>query len=274
MESRRGRCPRCRGGLGQVTASASDGWLSVGVRLFRVKFDLQKALAEVSIIVLGVLIAFGVNSWNSRRIDRNIEAEYLARLADDARQNAKLAVLLNEALNRKNALLDQLARVGKDPWKLSPSDTVAEITALGAATDLGWVFPTFRTTTFDEMRSTGRLSLIEDVALRTALREYDVDLRETVQRIDARRTGFPALVYSLLRPGQMVERADLNSALKPIATEDASLDDRVLTTLASDRFEGLLNAERNFSDFAIQLVKPLKQESEQLAATLDDALNH
>jgi hypothetical protein len=246
----------------------------VGVRLFRVKFDLQKALAEVSIIVLGVLIAFGVNSWNSRRIDRNIEAEYLARLADDARQNAKLATLLNEALNRKNAMLDQLARVGKDPWKLSPSDTVAEITALGASTEFGWVFPEFRTATFDEMRSTGRLSLVEDVALRTALTEYDVDLRGTVLRIDARRTGFPALVYSLLRPGQMVERADLGSPSEPIATEDASLDDRVLATLASDKFEGLLNAERNFSDYAIELVKQRKQQSERMASTLDDALNH
>ena len=49
------------------------------------------------------------------------------------------------------------------------------------------------------------LSVIEDVALRTALTEHDVDLRETVQRIDARRTGFPALVYFLLRPGEMVE---------------------------------------------------------------------
>jgi hypothetical protein len=246
----------------------------VGVRLFRVKFDLRKALVEVGIIVLGVLIAFGVNSWNSRRIDRNIEAEYLARLAGDARQNAKLATLLTEALNRKNALLDQLARIGKGPWQSSPGDAVAEITALGASTDLGWVFPTFRTATFDEMRSTGRLSLIEDVALRTALTEYDVDLRETVQRIDARRTGFPALVYSLLRPGQMVERADLDSTLEPVATEEASLDDRVLATLASDSFEGFLNAERNFSDFAIELVKQRKQQSERIASTLDNALNH
>jgi hypothetical protein len=71
----------------------------------------------------------------------------------------------------------------------------------------------------------------------------------------------------------MVERADLNSALEPVATEEASLDDRVLAILASDEFEGLLNAERNFADFANELVKQRKQQSEQMASTLDDALN-
>jgi hypothetical protein len=235
-------------------------------------FDLQKALTEVVIIVLGVLIALGVNSWNSRRIDRSIEAEYLARLADDAAHNAELASLLNEALKRKDALLDQLDKVGKEPRKSNPSDVVAEIVALGASTDLGWVFPTFRTSTFDEMRSTGRLSLVEDVELRATLTEYDVDLRETALRIDARRTGFPALIYSLLRPEQMVERTDLNSALRPIATEEARLDDRVLAALASDQFEGLLNAERNFARFATKLVQQRQQQSEQMASQLNNAL--
>jgi hypothetical protein len=232
------------------------------------KVDLKKALSEIVIIVLGVLIALGVNSWNSRRIDRNVEAEYLARLADDAAHNAALASLLNEALERKEALLTQLAKIGQEPQQSNPSDVVAEIVALGASTDLGWVFPTFRTSTFDEMRSTGRLSLVEDVNLRAALTEYDVDLRETALRIDARRTGFPRLVYSLLRPEQMVERADLNSVLEPIATEEAKLDDRVLAALASDEFEGLLNAERNFAKFAMELVQQRKQQSEQMASRL------
>ena len=49
---------------------------------------------------------------------------------------------------------------------------------------------------------------------------------------------------------------------------------RVLATLVSDKFEGLLNAERNCSDFAIELVRQRKQQSEQVALTLDDALNH
>ena len=182
-----------------------------------VTIDPQKALAEVVIIVLGVLIAFGVNSWNGRRIDRNMEAEYLGRLADDARQNAELATLIDEALEQKGALLAQLDTGRNQQWTSSPDSVIAEIVALGASTDLGWVFPTFRATTFDELRSTGRLSLVEDVGLRAALTSYDVDLRESVMRIDARRTGFPAFVYALLRPEQMLERADLDSALDPIA---------------------------------------------------------
>ncbi len=72
----------------------------------------------------------------------------------------------------------------------------------------------------------------------------------------------------------MVERADLNSVLGPIATEEASLDDRVLAALASDEFEGLLNAERNFAKVAMGPVQQRKQQSEQMASKLASVLKN
>lgn len=45
--------------------------------------DIRRFVAEVLIIVLGVLIALAVNNWNSNRIDRNLEAQYPVRLMED-----------------------------------------------------------------------------------------------------------------------------------------------------------------------------------------------
>ena len=46
---------------------------------------LRKALLEFAVIVLGVLVALGVDQWNGSRQDRARETDYLGRLAADLR---------------------------------------------------------------------------------------------------------------------------------------------------------------------------------------------
>ena len=111
--------------------------------MFSLELNLRRSVAEVLIIVLGILIALGVDSWNSNRIDRNVETEYLSRLAEDAARNAQLAADIIEALKRKRALLDQLAETVMETQKLDRSDATGTILAIGAGTDLGWTFPSF-----------------------------------------------------------------------------------------------------------------------------------
>ena len=90
--------------------------------MFGVELSFKRSIAEVAIIVVGVLIALGVDSLNSHRIDRNIEANYLSRLSDEARSNAELASLVLSALEFKAELLDQLSEtVGNGPEQLEQS---------------------------------------------------------------------------------------------------------------------------------------------------------
>ena len=157
--------------------------------------------------------------------------------------------------------------------KLDRSDATGTILAIGAGTDLGWTFPSFPAYTFDEMRSTGRIGLIQDVALRAALTQYHTELRSEVARINARRTGFPAHAYALLPPEQMVELMELNSPL-PTIEVNAALRDRIMAALDDAEFASLLNAERNFAEFAIQSMDVLKQHSEQIVSGLNRALEN
>ena len=241
--------------------------------MFGIEISFRRAVLETGIIVIGVLIALGADNWNSNRIDRRTEAEYLVRLASDASHNAELAVAVTGALERKLTRLDYLAetvvskQVGTDPTQT--------VIAIGAGADLGWTFPRFRSITFEEMQSTGRLGLIQDTELRAALIQYDTDLSSTVDRIEARRTEFPGYAYSLLEPEDMVELnlIDLDWEIQEIEV-DTALSQRVADAVRDPNFKFLLNAERNFASFAVQLMDWHGSRSEELLLELDRALQN
>jgi hypothetical protein len=243
----------------------------VEVKLFGIDLNFRQAVVEILIIVVGVLIALGIDSWNNNRIDRNIEAEYLFRLAEDAAYNADQGIGVIKALERKRAKLDQLAKIASNSQTTAVVDSKTVLALIGAGTDLGWSFPDFRTNTFDELTSTGRLSLIKDIALRTAITNYDAGLRDTVGRVNARRTEYPSYVYTLLQPEQMIELSDLNSAL-PNIDANVSMGDRVTAAIVSSEFEGLLNAERNYAEFAVQLMTRRNLHSKEILQLLNQAM--
>ena len=236
-----------------------------------VGLDFRRIVVEVLIIVVGVLIALGIDSWNNNRIDRNIEAEYLFRLSEDAAYNAEQGRQILEALERKSSKLEQLARIAGNSQPKGMLDSKTVLALIGAGTDLGWSFPDFRTNTFDELRTTGRLSLIRDIALRTAITDYDAGLRETVGRIDARRSDYPHYVYTLLQPEQMIEYSNLSAPL-PSIDVNVSMGDRVTDAIESSEFEGLLNAERNYTEFAAQQIKRRNLHSQEIFEAVNRAL--
>ena len=241
------------------------------VKLFGIDLNFRQTIVEILIIVVGVLIALGIDSWNNNRIDRNIEAEYLFRLAEDAAYNADQGIEVIKALERKRARLDQLAKIASNSQTTGMVDSKTVLALIGAGTDLGWSFPDFRTNTFDELTTTGRLSLIQDIELRTAITNYDAGLRDTVGRVDARRTDYPSYVYTLLQPEQMIELSDLNSPL-PNIDANVSMGERVTAAIVSSEFKGLLNAERNYAEFAVQQMMKRNLHSKEILQLLNQAM--
>ena len=237
--------------------------------LLSVDISFRRAILEIAIIVVGVLIALGADNWNSTRIDRGIEAEYLQRLAVDVSYNAELAGSIIGALERKLLQLDYLAEILSE--EESVVDATSVVVAIGAGADLGWTFPRFRTTTFEEMQSTGRLGLVRDVAVRAALIEYDTLVSDSVDRIQARRSGFPAYSYSLLSPNETSELnlADLGHMAPEIVEVSSSMAERVMTAIRDPDFEALLNSERNFAVFATGIVDEHRIRAEELLSALE-----
>ena len=123
---------------------------------------------EFIIIVVGVLVALAVDQWSQARSDRLLETRYLQRLKADLEFDTTLfARFDSRALSAKAGILrdllapDALARLRARP-NLVDDLNYSKVVAL----------PTNRPATFEELQSTGRLSLIQDTDLRGALSYY------------------------------------------------------------------------------------------------------
>ena len=51
---------------------------------------LKYAIGEIILVVIGILIALQINTWNNQQIDRNKEQEYLQNLVEDIKAQLHL----------------------------------------------------------------------------------------------------------------------------------------------------------------------------------------
>lgn len=78
----------------------------------------SRLAAECFVIVIGVLVALGVDNWANERADRVLEQDYLQRLLDDVRYDMG-----------EFAFLDSIGRIGFDASvTLSSPEAVADLT--------------------------------------------------------------------------------------------------------------------------------------------------
>ena len=197
---------------------------------------------ETLIIVLGVLIAFGVNDYWSDREDRQLELQYMKRLLGDLREDNEWVVgYMTNAVARKFDALNAIAPVvrGKEPVPEDVETFLKNVTlaAIGGASPNYFVTPT----TFEDLKATGNLRLINDTEIRRKLNKYYDDYKNQHQRILSRRTGYFMLVHEIL-PAELRQNMTMD-AIRKFGVE------RALEKIVSPEFEDLLNQEFNFGYF-------------------------
>lgn len=143
----------------------------------KLELDWAYALGELAIVVVGVLIALGVDSWNDERLDRRLERRYMAGLVRDLEEDT---VELGRAL----ALSEQFAENGRSVLGVAagqnPEPTPAEF--LRSIEFAGFLyFPIHTRPTYDELVSTGNLGLLRDESLKRDLAAYYAEIERTTQ---------------------------------------------------------------------------------------------
>ena len=134
----------------------------------RVNLNWKYAVGEIALITIGVLLALAVENAREYRNDRRLEGEYIARIENDLRdaieiwhshtRRLKSAINLIEAI-REGTLNDYREQDGADLWS---SYNVSH-----------WSYiPAIPTSAFEELVSTGRLAIIEDIELRNAIAQF------------------------------------------------------------------------------------------------------
>ena len=206
--------------------------------------------AEFFVIVVGVLVALGVDQWRDSVNDRAAEAEYLERLLVDLRQDS-ITISSDRAQGAAKAVdLERLIENLRDPARVRRQPSLAW-------PNLSRTFarPNLQTTTFDELTTTGGLVLIENKELRSRIgQHYTWALHSFDERLDERRTSLAALVTRVFPrfPGAPGLALPNNLDDEWTAPRDSAffaspnLDAR-MNILFSVEFEGLVGLELDYA---------------------------
>ena len=169
------------------------------------------AVGEIVLIVIGVLLALQLNNWNTVRVMRIQEKQVLVRLNEELESSLRRITIFERAVQRKEQALIDL-----DPYlKGKPiEDNAAFIQMVVVASAFGWEQPVMEQTTFEEIKSSGRLSLIRDINLRLAITRFFHTTAQREHRSEVRITDFPKIIYkyipiaqqNLLEPGLSDDR--------------------------------------------------------------------
>jgi hypothetical protein len=173
---------------GAESRVSGRAWLSLSLRLAR----------ELAVIVLGVSVALWAENWRQAREERRLESLYLARLVEDFIVNERtLQTILTESRETANAAREVLAFLNSPAG--SPVDTMAVLNAVAFAALMRDLSLT--SATYDELVSSGRLTLIRDTELRAALVNYNLQAARRTEFFDEAPTELRSFVNRTLPPG-------------------------------------------------------------------------
>ena len=139
--------------------------------------DWLAIILDFMIVVVGVFLGFQVDSWNEERKERLEEREYLSRLFDDMsesidRTQSNIAFMISHA-NRATIILKSLA-----DCRIAPEEGQDFATGLF---QLGKVAPAqLVSTAIDELRSTGKLHILQNIELRSSLQRMQAAHEGTI----------------------------------------------------------------------------------------------
>lgn len=156
------------------------------------------AIGEIILVVLGILIALQINTWNQGRIERNNESLYLLSIATELKINNQYnkGVFWSrfekklDGLNQAKAFAEDRLEV-KDPAKFINTVTYGAVSSGGY--DMGDDF------VYEELVSSGNMNLLSDGKLKSAVIDYYANLKVRENRLIVHSTDFIRFI-SDIRP--------------------------------------------------------------------------
>ncbi len=179
----------------------TQNWFAVGI--------------DLVIVVVGVFIGIQVANWNEGRRDQQTERQYLDRLRHE------LAAILPQAESMQARLADRLQRIEEVRAFLASGqggDALEGRHCAALGTSHIYAATIFYPPTIRELISTGRILIIRDPAVRTALMSFeqahaDMSQLRTDIQIDRRPLArhYPTLIDSGLSSEWDAARCDFDA---------------------------------------------------------------
>ena len=142
---------------------------------------LLYAIGEIILVVIGILIALQINTWNEGQKSLKDENLYLSRLLSENKQDIVTFTGFINDLEKGNETIENLSEALK-------SKTLSDSLVVHAANEYfkyGSIFPIFSSSksTFEDLSSTGNLKVITNINLRDSIVQHYAKQKQVEERI-------------------------------------------------------------------------------------------
>jgi hypothetical protein len=127
------------------------------------------AIGEIVLVVIGILIALQINNWNENRKERLKEKAYLERLKADITIDSRM-LNLNDGFYKDVFDYGNLALLFAEGERIDSESNWNVLVSFFHASQIWPIITT--SSTFEELKSSGELSLIRNIKLRNTLSFY------------------------------------------------------------------------------------------------------
>ncbi len=165
------------------------------------------AIGEIVLVVIGILIALQINTWNISRINSVKEMEFLNGLKNDLE---KQIVGLESSIGFSDFIISKSENLLA---QFSKSSSLQEIDSLNTMlSNLMYTnkFNDFRTT-FNELNSTGQLNLIKNKVLRSQVIEFYQNSNQNKSSVNGNiENVFYTQIFPVLKSSTVIQLKDFN----------------------------------------------------------------
>ena len=221
--------------------------------------DWAAVAIEFSIVVLGIVVALQAEDWNQGRRDRQLEQVYISRLIDETKANLEILQQHEQIYEEKVQFIFNLTDLPLD--EAFQRDPQAFMYQADYSTYVA--LPNMRSETYQELESSGRLALLRDARLRSAIASNINDYRST-QAVFVEPIGdYRRLLFEML-PG----RSYYDYRVGAGATDAAAIVASIEAFRSDPRFEAAANAEITYGSDALFYIREFTQRSDQILTLL------
>ena len=194
---------------------------------------LKYAIGEIILVVIGILIALGINNWNTNRVNTIKQKDYLIAIKSDLE---KQIPIINSLI--KNC--DSISSVGSSILNdYNASQNFSLIDDLNKKLTLLFNAEKFPgiSTTFDELISTGQINLIKNTSVRSKIISYYQNARDGQEAISFVTSDIVyGQIYPTLKSSVVIlpENLGITSDIKEVPSNLQSAMEEKLTDSHSE----------------------------------------
>lgn len=136
---------------------------------------LKYAIGEIVLVVIGILIALQINSWNQGRKESLLKETYINRLIIDVKKDTTQLHSIHKRLSNGQIII---ARYIEALTAITPP--LQKLTAIENFFSEGWFTPDFssQNNTFQDLSQTGNMTLFKDTRIAERILAYYAFIEE------------------------------------------------------------------------------------------------